>query len=552
MSAAAPEQEFDFVIVGAGGGSVPAALVMTDQGRSVCIVEKQDCFGGTSAYSGGVIWIPDNHIGNPDGTQDSLEKAREYMIAMAGESADEVPAERRDAYIRGGAEMVRYLAGKGMRFLDAEWPDYHDELPGGRCSGRSLSAPLFDVNELGEWAPKLAQYEATTKTPICSPETVHLFVIKKTWKGKLVALRIAWRMLVKLIARKDLRGSGPAMMGRLFQLLFRTDATLLLDTPVSDLIVEGGRVAGVVAHRGGQELRLRARMGVLINAGGFSRNLAMRETYQPKPTSTAWTQVNPADTGDLITAAMRIGAATRFMDESWWLPSTYHEDGSFGGFHSPNDISKPHCIVVGADGRRFTNESCGYMEMGQAMYRNGAVPAWAIFDATHRKTYPWGMVLPGKPPQRLIDNGYFKRADTIAELARQCGIDPLGLAATVERFNGFARAGVDEDFGRGASAYNNYYGDPTHRPNPNLGPIEKAPFYAAALYPGDVGTAGGILADEHGRALREDGSVIAGLYVTGNSASSVNGRSYPGAGSSVGPAMVFGYLAARHASGMNS
>jgi 3-oxosteroid 1-dehydrogenase len=407
------------------------------------------------------------------------------------------------------------------------------------------------VRELGAWAPKLARYAATTETPICSPETVHLFVIKKTWKGKLVALRIAWRMLVKLVARKDLRGSGPAMMGRLFQILFRTDTPLWLDTPVTDLIVEQDRVTGVVARRDGKEVRIGARLGVLINAGGFSRNLAMREQYQPKPTSTAWTQVNPADTGVLIQAAMRIGAATKFMDESWWLPSTYHEDGSFGGFHSPNDISKPHCIVVGADGRRFVNESAGYMEMGQAMYRSGAVPAWAVFDTTHRKTYPWGMVLPGKPPQRLIDNGYFKRSDTLEDLAGQCGIDPAGLRETVERFNRFAAQGRDEDFGRGQSAYNTYYGDPTHKPNPNLGEIARAPFYAAAIYPGDVGTAGGILADEHGRALREDGRPIPGLYVTGNSASSVNGRAYPGAGSSVGPAMVFGYLAARHATGMN-
>ena len=545
------EQEYDFVIVGAGGGSVPAALVMKDQGKSVCIVEKQDCFGGTSAYSGGVIWIPNNHIGNPDGTQDSFGNGREYMISVAGKSADEVAPERRDAYVRGGAEMVRYLSDKGMTFLDAEWPDYHDELPGGRKSGRSLSAPIFNVNELGEWAPKLAQYAATTETPISSPETVHLFVIKKTWKGKVVAMKIAWRMLVKLIARKDLRGSGPAMMGRLFQILFRTDTPLLLNTPVTDLIVEDGRVAGVVAQRDGKEVRIRARQGVLINAGGFSRNLAMREQYQPKPTSTAWTQVNPADTGDLIQAAMRIGAATKFMDESWWLPSTYHEDGSFGGFHSPNDISKPHCIVVGKDGKRFVNESSGYMEFGQAMYAHGAVPAWAVLDTTHRKTYPWGMVLPGKPPQKLIDNGYFKRADTLEDLARQCGIDAEGLKQTVARFNLFAAKGVDEDFHRGESTYNNYYGDPTNKPNPNLGAIERGPFYAAAIYPGDVGTAGGILADEHGRALREDGSVIPGLYVTGNSASSVNGRSYPGAGSSVGPAMVFGYLAARHASGMN-
>lgn len=546
------DEEFDFVIVGSGGGSVPASLLMADRGKSVVILEKQPCFGGTCAYSGGVIWIPDNHVGNPDGTQDSFEQARTYMMAVAGDSAGEVRPERREAFIRGGAEMVRYLADQGMTFVDAEWPDYHDELPGGRASGRSIAAPIFDVNELGEWGPKLAQYRITTDIPVSSSETVHAFVAKKTWRGKVVVAKVAWRLMLKKLFGKDLRGAGPALMGRLFQIVLRRNIPIRLETPVRDLIVEDGRVTGVIAERDGREIRIGARLGVLINAGGFSRNLAMREQYQPKPTSVDWTQVNPADTGDLIQAAMKLGAATQFMDESWWLPSTYHPDGSFGGFHSPNDISKPHCIVVGADGRRFVNESCGYMEFGQNMYAAGAIPAWAIFDTRHRKSYPWGTVMPGNPPKELIANGYLKRAETLDDLARQCGIDAEGLRQTVSRFNGFVAKGVDEDFHRGESAYNHYYGDPTVKPNPNLGSIEKAPFYAAAIYPGDVGTAGGVVADEHGRALRGDGSVIGGLYVTGNSSAAVTGRCYPGAGSSVGPSMVFGYLAARHALGSNA
>ncbi|HEX7856345.1 MAG TPA: FAD-binding protein [Sphingobium sp.] len=548
---AAATQEFDFIIVGSGGGSVPAALVMKDQGKTAVIIEKLPVFGGTSAYSGGVIWIPNNHIGNPDGSKDSPERARRYMDTLAGASADTIIPQRRDAYVRGGPEMVRFLEAKGMKFLDAEWPDYHDEMPGGRPSGRSLSAPLFNANELGDWAPRLAQYAMTTDIPMSSPEAVHLFVAKKTWRGKVIAAKIAGRIILKKLFGRDLRGAGPALMGRLFQIARREQIPVWTDTPVHDLLVEEGRVVGVRCMRNGQAAELRARLGVLINAGGFSRNREMREQYQPKPTSVDWTQVNPGDTGEMIQAAMRAGGAIDFMNEAWWLPSSFHPDGSIAGFHSPNDFAKPHCIVVGKDGRRFANEASGYMEMGQRMYAAGAVPAWAIFDSRHRQTYPWGTIMPGRAPKKHIESGYLKQSDTLAGLATRCGIDPVQLSATVSRFNSFAKAGVDKDFGRGESAYNHYYGDPTVKPNPNLGSLEKAPFYAVAIYPSDVGTAGGIVADEYGRALREDGSVIEGLYVTGNSSAAVMGRCYPGAGSSIGPSMVFGYLSARHAAGAN-
>jgi 3-oxosteroid 1-dehydrogenase len=220
--------------------------------------------------------------------------------------------------------------------------------------------------------------------------------------------------------------------------------------------------------------------------------------------------------------------------------------------HSAGDIGKPHCILVDAKGDRFCNEASNYMDVGKKMYEAGTVPAWAIFDSRHRSKYFWGMAFPGKTPQELFDNGYMKRADTLEDIACACGIDPDGLARTVERFNGFAADGVDEDFRRGASTFNRYYGDPTARPNPNLGTIAKAPFYAVVIYPGDIGTCGGIVADEHARALRPDGSPIPGLYVTGNTSAAAGGRVYLGAGAAVGPSMVFGYVAARHAAGANA
>jgi 3-oxosteroid 1-dehydrogenase len=546
------EETFDFVIVGSGAGSVPAALVMKKQGHSVVILEKLPRFGGTTATSGGVVWLPDNPVVNTDNPVDSPERARTYMIASAGASASDVPSERRDAYIRGSREMVDFLQAEGMIFVDAHWPDYRDDLPGGLPSGRSLATTLFDVNELGDWKDRLHGIPLTTDTPMLSQESVDLFLVMKTWKGKKAAARIAWRLLQNKLFGKAWRGAGPALSGRLFKLAKDARVPIWTDCPVTDFIVENGKVAGVSANKDGQKLRINARLGVLVNAGGFSRNLDMRECYQPKPTSTDWTIVNPGDTGEMIEAMQRLGGVTKFMDESWWLASSFHPDGSLAGFHSPNDISKPHIIVVGKDGKRFHNESCGYMEFGQAIYRAGAVPAWAIFDIRHRKSYPFGTMMPGRIPKALVANGYLKTAETIEELAAQCGIDAAGLAATVKRFNGFAISGKDEDFRRGESVYNNYYGDPTHGPNPNLGTIEKSPFFAVAIWPADVGTAGGIVADEFGRAVRDDGSVIAGLYVTGNSSAAVNGRCYPGAGSSIGPSMVFGYIAARHAARTNS
>lgn len=546
------EQIYDFVIVGSGGGSTPAALLMHERGKSVLIIEKSEMIGGTSAYSGGVIWVPNNPILNEAGGGDSHERSREYLDGIIGDFTPSSTAAKRDAWIREGAEMIRFLQGQGMEFRHAHWPDYYDSRPGGIEQGRSLAAPLFDVNKLGEWGPKLAHNPMTSAMPIPSWESVGLFNVKSTWRGKWIGFKMALRLIfLNKLLGKTIRGAGNALQGRLYQIVLRKKIPIWTETPVVDLIVEDGRVAGVVAEREGQRVEVRARLGVLLNAGGFSRNLEMREKYQPKPTSDSWTQVNPYDTGEMIQAAMKLGAATDQLDESFWLPSSFMPDGSFVAFHSPNDTGRPHVMVVGPNGKRFVNESQPYMEFGRAMYAAGAVPAWAIIESRARKNSIWGPMLPGRTPQEMIDSGYIRKFDTLRELAEACGIDPDGLEAEADRFNGFARSGVDEDFRRGESAYNRYYGDPKHKPNPNLGPIEKPPFYAVAIWPGDVGTCGGLVTDEHARVVREDGQPIPGLYACGNTSAAVGGRVYAGAGASVGPSMTFGYIAARHASGAN-
>jgi 3-oxosteroid 1-dehydrogenase len=547
----AADLEFDFVIIGSGGGSTPAALVMRDHGLRVLIVEKQAKIGGSSAFSGGVIWIPNNDHLNAEGGGDSPERARAYFDAVIGEAGPGSTPARREAYIREGAEMVRYLERKGMKFLHAHWPDYYDTAPGGIAQGRSLCAPLFDINQLGPWADRLASHRVTAMLPISAEESGPFLRAHRSWRGRWLIAKVIARQAINTLFRKRVRGAGNALQGRLFQIALRAGVEIWTETPVSDFLVEDGRVAGVIAQRNGAPVRVRAARGVLVNAGGFARNLEMREAYQPKPTSTQWTQANPGDTGEVIQAALRTGAAVDLMDQAWWLACSFGPDGEMMGMHSPNDVCKPHCIVVGPDGKRFANEANSYMEFGQAMYAAGAIPAWAIFDRRHRARYFFGLLPPGLTPKHLLRKGYLKRADTLEGLAAICGVDPTGLRTTVERFNGFVRQGEDKDFGRGASEYNRYSGDPT-APHANLGSIEKAPFYAIALYPGDVGTSGGLVTDEHARVLRADGSAIPGLYATGNSTASVMGRRYLGAGASVGPSMVFGYIAARHAAGANA
>ncbi len=286
----------------------------------------------------------------------------------------------------------------------------------------------------------------------------------------------------------------------MLQMALREKLPIYTETPVRDFVVENGRVTGVVAARNGREVRIRARDGVLINAGGFSRNQAMREKYQPKPNPWRWTNANPGDTGEMIETAVALGAEIDCMNEAWWVITSLGPDGQLpeGAVNAQGvpipfmhhlDLSLPHLIMVDQDGRRFADESGAYMEIGQRMYARHeetgkCVPAWVILDSRHRDNYPWGTAQPGKTPKSWLESGYMKKADTLEDLARQCGIDWQGLQAEVDRFNGYCRAGVDPEFNRGGRAFDRAHGDPTVTPNPNLGAIERGPFYAVSDVPG--------------------------------------------------------------------
>ncbi|MBD5804970.1 3-oxosteroid 1-dehydrogenase [Azoarcus sp. Aa7] len=555
---------YDFVIVGSGGGSMVSALVAKDHGKSVLILEKQAKVGGSTGFSGGVLWIPANPLMAREGLPDSCERARAYFDAAVPYSGPGSTPERREAYLRTGPEMVEYLQSKGMKFKRPEgFSDYYDHLPGGEPRSRSLVAELFDINELKEWKDRLSIYPGAPLR-LGLDELPGLLLMKRTWKGKAAALRLGLRLLLMRLSGKDLRGAGGALQGRMLQIALRENIPIWPNTPVSDFIVDDGRVTGVVAHRNGAPLRIQARNGVLINAGGFARNLEMRRQYGRQPASTDWTMANPGDTGEMIQATLRLDATVDCMDTAIWGvtslgPGGLYPEGAHGvdgrplpfGHHF--DISFPHVILVDQDGQRFCNEAGSHMDIGEIMYEHQrqagrSIPGWAIIESRHRERYLWGSVF-GKTPDSWLSSGYMIRADSIEDLARQCNIDLGRLHATIERFNGFCRSGVDADFQRGGKAFDRCHGDPTVKPNPNLGAIEKPPFFAVRTYPSDVGTFGGLVTDADARVLRKDGSPIPGLYATGNSTASVMGRTYVGGGASIGASFIFGYRAALHAVG---
>jgi 3-oxosteroid 1-dehydrogenase len=541
------DESFDFVIVGSGCASVTAALAARSLGGSAVILEKQALFGGSTAYSGGIAWIPNNPL-IPD---DNEASARLYLDAIVGEPSKASPLAKREMFLKQGPKAVQFLLDQGVKLVRVYWPDYYSSAPGGHEYGRTISAALFDLNELGEWRDKLGSFYGFPALPISSHKFVDLTLAKRTWKGRRTALQLGWDIFRDKVTGKRRRGSGNAVQGRFLLAALKAGIPIRMENELIGLEVEDGVVKGVKVRTPQGERRIGARRGVLLNAGGFSRNQAMRDKYQPQPSKVEWTMVNPGDTGEPMQMAMALGADIDCMEEAWWVPGSLLPDGKYGGFHVPGESGKPHVIIVGPDGRRVGNEAGAYMEFGQRMYAKGAVPSFAILESRALKDYSWGPLLPGANPQQWIDNGYLMKDDTLEGLARQCGIDVQGFLDEIARFNRFAREGVDEDFKRGASHHNRAMGDPTNKPNPSLGAIEQGPFYAVRIWPMDVGTSGGLVTDEYARVLREDGSPIPGLYAAGNITAPVVGRSYPGAGASIGGGIVFGYVAARHALGSN-
>ena len=543
----AHDETFDLVIVGSGCASVTAALAAKSLGGSALIIEKQALFGGSSAYSGGILWIPNNPLLDDD----SEEASRAYLNAIVGEPSKASPMVKREMFLREGPKAIRFLLDQGVNLVRVFWPDYYSSAPGGHEYGRTVAGALFDINELGEWRDKLGVFYGFPALPVGSHEFVDLTLAKRTWKGRIAGMKLGARMAWDKLTGKRRRGSGNAFQGRLLQAALKAGIPIRLETELIGIETEGEKVTGVRVRDASGEHVIQANRGVLLNAGGFSRNLKMREQFQPKPTSVDWTQVNPGDTGEVMQMAMALGADTDCMDEAWWTPGSLLPDGTYGGFHVPGESGKPHVIIVGPDGKRVGNEAGAYMEFGQRMYARGAVPSYAILESRVLSYYSWGPIMVGTSVKPFIDNGYLIADDTLEGLASKCGIDVAGLTAEVARFNGFAATGLDEDFQRGASFHNRAMGDPNNRPNPSLGAIARGPFYAVKIWPMDVGTSGGIVTDEYARVLKADGKPIAGLYAAGNITAPVVAGTYPGAGASLGGGVTWGFVAARHMMGAN-
>jgi 3-oxosteroid 1-dehydrogenase len=540
------DETVDFLIVGSGGGSMCAGLALKALGKTPLILEKTDKFGGSTAMSGGVLWVPNHPLQKREGVVDSEEAGRIYLDAVVGDQAGPGSTRaRKEAFLKTGPKMIEFLEGQGVKFVRAEgWSDYYDDRPGGSQRGRSLGMALLDAEEMGDSFSKLRM------GPMPFPAAVHelrdITLATRTPKGMLTGIKVLMR-LQKAKKGKPILGVGGSVQGRMLMAAAKHQVPMRTDTAVVDLIEENGRIVGVEAVHDGKPVRIRARDGVLINAGGFSHNAEMRRKYGPQPSSVEWTNANPGDTGEMIEAAERRGAALDLTDQAWWVPGSLPPHDEV--YMHVTDLAKPHVIMVNGKGERFTDEAGSYMENGQRMYAQKDWPLWFIMESRHRQRYPWGTMPAGKTPAEWVESGYMKTAGSIEELARQIKVDPQTLKRTVDRYNGFCRTGVDEDFHRGARAYDRWHGDPRNKPNPSLGLIEKAPFYAFKAVPGDVGTAGGIVTDEYGRVLRPDGRPIPGLYATGNSTASVMGRHYPGAGASIAASFVFAYIAAHHAVG---
>jgi 3-oxosteroid 1-dehydrogenase len=541
------DETADFVIVGSGGGAMCAALACADRGERALILEKEDKVGGSTAMSGGILWAPASKPMARAGVRDSYDQALTYLQTLVPDQPGSTLA-RKQAFLSTAPRIVDWLESKGVKFVYCDgWPDYYDEKPGGQPRGRSLGMALFEVRRLGDWKDRPRRNYFPL--PAQGVEAHRLALMTRTLAGFLAAARVGWRTLKVKLLRTELAANGGAIQAWMLHLCLKAGIEIRTETPVVELVREEGRVVGVATAKDGLRRTICARKGVLINAGGFSRNATMRKTYGPQPSSTDWTSSNPGDTGEMIQAALDLGAAVHGMDRAIWVVTSRLPNGQLA-IHA-NELAKPHLILVDKRGQRFTDEGCSYMETGQKIYERQAVPCWAIMDSRHRSRYPWARMPPRLAPPDWLSSGYLKKAQTLEELASQCGIDPAGLRATVERFNQFAAAGEDPDFKRGARAYDRYFGDPTHSPNPSLGPIGAPPFFAVELYPGDVGTYGGLVTDEYGRVLDKTGGVMEGLYATGNSTASVTGDRYPGAGASIAASFVFGYRAARHACGVD-
>ncbi|MGW0865385.1 3-oxosteroid 1-dehydrogenase [Streptomyces sp. NPDC002611] len=544
-----PLGTYDVVVIGSGAAGMTAALTAAGQGLSCVVLEKAPTFGGSAARSGAGIWIPNNPVLLAAGVPDTPAKAAAYLAAVVG---PDIPADRQRAFLAHGPATISYvMAHSPLRFRWMEgYSDYYPELPGGLPNGRSIEPDQLDGRILG---PELARLNPPY---MGVPAGMVVFSADYKWVTLAAVNAKGAAVAAQCLARGTaaaLRGEKPLTMGQSLAAGLRAGlrsagVPVWLNTPLTDLHVENGTVTGAVVTRDGVPGLVRARRGVIVGSGGFEHNAAMRARFQRQPIGTDWTVGAKENTGDGILAGERLGAALDLMDDAWWGPAIPVPGQPY---FCLAERTLPGGLLVDGSGRRFVNEAAPYSDVVHTMYdAPEAIPAWLITDQNYRNRYLFKDVLPTLPlPAAWYDSGAAHKAWSLDALAASIGVPAAALRTTVDRFNSQARRGEDPDFHRGDSAYDHYYTDPSVLPNSCLAPLWLPPYHAFRIVPGDLGTKGGLLTDARARVLREDGSVIPGLYAAGNASAAVMGHSYAGAGSTIGPAMTFGYIAARDIAG---
>ncbi|MGW0162812.1 FAD-binding protein [Mycobacterium sp. NPDC003323] len=554
----------DVLVIGSGGGGMTAALKAKADGLDTLVVEKSAKFGGSTALSGGGIWVPGAPSQRRAGYSPDPDGVFEYLKTITGGLVSDA---RLRTYVDVAPQMMEFLE-RCSDWFEFVWKpgyaDYYPELPGGSERGSTINVPEIDLRKLGaEEQNLLAPLALAPKGIWFAPKDLRLFYqVRQNWRGKAVLVKLIWRMFRARVFGDRMAAIGQSLMARMRLALEQHDIPLWLSAPMTELITDvDGRVIGAVVERDGKPVRIAARGGVVMATGGFDHDMQWRRQYLPL-LQKDWSFGNPASMGDGIRAGEKVGAATDLLDEAWWFPAMCWPDGRLQ--FMLNERMMPAQFVVNGAGKRFINEAAPYMDFAHAMIdgqRSGIdhVPCWLVTDIKSFHRYVVGGHLPipkvpfapvptgRKIPPAWLDSGIVVAADSYEELATKIGVPPQALRSTADRFNQLAAAGHDDDFNRGDSAYDNYYGNP-RLPNPNLAALGKPPYLAFQIILGDLGTSGGLVTDEHARVLREDGSVIAGLYATGNVSAAVMGRTYAGAGATIGPAMTFGYVAAQHIS----
>ncbi|WP_322469807.1 FAD-dependent oxidoreductase [Hydrogenophaga sp. SNF1] len=552
-------QAVDVLVIGTGASGMATAVTAAAQGLQVLVVDKQPQFGGTTARSGGWLWIPGTHLAKEQGIEEPPGAAKAYLKHEATTHYDE---RRVDAFLENGPKAIEFFTSQTpLRFdLPPVFPDYHAEAPGGLPGGRSMVTRPYDGRELGPriklLAPPLPELTVFGMMLGSGPEIRHFMrVFKSPTSFWYVTKRLTRHFFDVLFHGRGMTlTNGNALAGRLAKAAMERNIPVWLSSPVKQLLVEGGAVTGALVEREGRPVRVLARRGVVLAAGGFPYDVERRRQLFPHaPTGREHFSPSPStNTGDGLRLAEAVGGRVdgTIPHAAAWVPAsvTTRQDGSAGVMPHFIDRAKPGVIAVNPEGRRFTNEGNSYHDFVQAMVKTcegqPEVFAWLLCDHKALRSYGLGCVAPAPLPiGRHLRSGYLKSGASLAELATKLGIAPATLEQTVAEFNRHAAKGEDPAFGKGSKAYNRYQGDATVTPNPCVAPLEHGPYYAIKLVIGDIGTFAGLVTDEKTRVLDAAGQPIAGLYAVGNDAASVMGGNYPGAGITLGPAITFGYIA---------